>query len=92
MHTARLQLQGACVQHWCPWPCPWRLWAASKLTRCACCHALPQVAVQALLEAWPSDKEWRASLPALARELFQLGPNHRSAFPLICENSADRAS
>jgi hypothetical protein len=77
------------VQHLCPRLCPWRLWGASKLTRYACCHCLLQVAVQALLEAWPSDKEWRASLPTLASEVSQLGPNHRSALllsscPTVC--------
>lgn len=86
--TVKFQLQGPCMQK-----APHRrLWTVCKLTRCACCHWLLQVAVQALLEAWPSDKEWRASLPALARELSQLGPNHRSAPPSICDNAADRAS
>lgn len=44
---------------------------------CFMLSAVVQAAVQALLEAWPSNKEWRTSLPALAADVSQLGPNHR---------------
>lgn len=49
-----------------------------------------QAAVQALLDAWPSDKDWAASLPALAADASQLGPNHRQVQLLI--GSPDGAS
>lgn len=45
-----------------------------------------QAALEALLRAWPSDKEWRAALPALAADVSKLGPSHRSAAQAPCQH------